>query len=69
MLFLVSFPGAVVIFTGLLSVAFLGRRIQIYMWIGIATLAVGLAVVGVSDVLFSNVNSSGYKTSDIVAGL
>ncbi|KAH8042471.1 hypothetical protein HPB51_023481 [Rhipicephalus microplus] len=44
--------GAVIIFTGLLSVAFLGRRLRSYEWIGILGVMCGLVVVGLSDILF-----------------
>ncbi|KAG1664857.1 Solute carrier family 35 member F6 [Nymphon striatum] len=43
--------GAVIIFTGLLSVAFLGRKLKWYEWTGICTVVVGLVVVGVSDII------------------
>ena len=41
------------VFTGLLSVAFLGRVILRYMWLGIATLSVGLAIIGIADAVFN----------------
>jgi len=45
-------PGSVCIFTGLLSVAFLGRRILPYMWSGIGTLTFGLVLIGLADAVF-----------------
>lgn len=44
--------GSVIIFTGLLSVAFLGTRLKIHQWIGMVTVVVGLVLVGVGDVVF-----------------
>ena len=43
--------GAVIIFTGLLSVAFLGKKLKVYEWIGMFTVLAGLIVVGVTDLL------------------
>jgi drug/metabolite transporter (DMT)-like permease len=43
--------GTIVVFTGLLSVAFLGRTIRVYMWVGITVLTVGLIAVGLADPL------------------
>jgi len=51
-LMLLCFSGSVCVFTGLLSVAFLGRTILGYMWIGIGTLTVGLVLIGVADAAF-----------------
>ena len=44
--------GAVIIFTGLLSMVFLRKRLAVYRWIGIIFVIAGLAVVGVSDIFF-----------------
>nr|XP_045620292.1 solute carrier family 35 member F6-like [Procambarus clarkii]XP_045620293.1 solute carrier family 35 member F6-like [Procambarus clarkii] len=52
--------GAVIVFTGLLSVAFLGRSLRYYHWLGIFTVLAGLVVVGLSDFI-----SSSEDTSDI----
>ena len=38
--------GSVVIFTGLLSILFLGRRLALYHWAGIALVATGAFIVG-----------------------
>lgn len=58
--------GAVIIFTGLLSVAFLGRRLIASQWIGIFVTILGLVIVGLAD-LFSGRHDS-HKISDIVTG-
>lgn len=59
--------GAVIIFTGLLSVAFLGRRLAPSQWIGIFITILGLVIVGLAD-LFSGHNDS-HKISDVITGL
>ena len=43
--------GSVIIFTGILSVAFLGNKLKIHHWVGMVTVIIGLAVVGVGDVV------------------
>lgn len=58
--------GAVIIFTALLSVAFLGRTIKAQMWMGIVGVICGLAVVGLSDILTNG--SSNKDTNGIIAG-
>ncbi len=44
--------GAVIVFTGILSKIVLRRQLQAYRWIGIFFVISGLAVVGLSDLLF-----------------
>lgn len=44
--------GAVIIFTGLLSTAFLGRLLKGREWLGMATVIAGLAVVGAADFIY-----------------
>jgi len=44
--------GAVIVFTGLLSTFFLRRRLQIYRWIGIIFVIIGLVIVGLCDILY-----------------
>ena len=46
--------GAVIVFTGLLSVGFLGRRLRYFHWLGIAFVLIGLVVVGLSDFISSS---------------
>lgn len=58
--------GAVIIFTGLLSVAFLGRRLQPSQWLGILTTILGLVVVGLADFVTGNHGSN--KLSDVITG-
>eukprot|EP00731_Ephydatia_muelleri_P024392 Em0016g663a len=60
--------GSVIIFTGLLSVAFLGNTLKIHHWIGMVTVIVGLVVVGVGDYVFFNGGSSGLDKDTVLAG-
>lgn len=41
-------------FTGLLSVGFLGRRLRYFHWLGIVLVLIGLVVVGLSDFISSS---------------
>ncbi|XP_065888727.1 solute carrier family 35 member F6-like isoform X2 [Dysidea avara] len=41
--------GAVIIFTALLSKAFFGSKLQLYHWVGMLTVVIGLIVVGLGD--------------------
>lgn len=49
-----QFLGSVIIFTGLLSVAFLRSHLQGYKWLGMGIVSTGLVIVGVSDIMFNN---------------
>lgn len=46
--------GAVIIFTGLLSVSFLRSHLQGFKWLGMGFVTAGLVVVGASDILFGD---------------
>ncbi|XP_051952315.1 solute carrier family 35 member F6-like [Xyrauchen texanus] len=59
--------GAVIIFTGLLSVAFLGRRLQPSQWVGILVTILGLVVVGLADFLSRHGDDS-HKLSEVITG-
>ncbi|XP_076350795.1 solute carrier family 35 member F6-like isoform X2 [Tachypleus tridentatus] len=48
------FRGAVIIFTGLMSVAFLNRKLKIKDWLGIFMVIIGLIIVGLADSLYSS---------------
>ena len=50
--------GALIIFTGLFSVAFLRRHLKNYEWIGIFIVIGGLTIVGLSDVLTKSQDAS-----------
>ncbi|XP_071537209.1 solute carrier family 35 member F6-like [Panulirus ornatus] len=61
--------GAVIVFTGLMSVAFLGRKLKYFHWAGIFTVLAGLVIVGVSDFLGSsesNADINGVITGDLL---
>ncbi|XP_056150745.1 solute carrier family 35 member F6 [Lampris incognitus] len=59
--------GAVIIFTGLLSVAFLGRRLLTSQWIGILTTILGLVVVGLADFVNGHKDDT-HKLSEVITG-
>ncbi|XP_061560974.1 solute carrier family 35 member F6 [Phycodurus eques] len=59
--------GAVIIFTGLLSVAFLGRRLLTSQWIGILITILGLVIVGLADFVSGHHDDS-HKLSDVITG-
>ncbi|XP_059882946.1 solute carrier family 35 member F6 isoform X1 [Delphinus delphis] len=58
--------GAVIIFTGLFSVTFLGRRLALSQWLGILATIAGLVVVGLADLLSRN--DSQHKLSEVITG-
>ncbi|XP_028295424.1 solute carrier family 35 member F6 [Gouania willdenowi] len=59
--------GSVIIFTGLLSVAFLRRRLAPSQWIGIFITILGLVIVGLADFV-NGTSESSHKLSDIITG-
>ena len=65
--------GSVIIFTALLSVAFLRNKLYLFHWTGMITVVLGLIVVGLGDVLpipgqEGENAGSGIPTSLIIAG-
>ncbi|CAH1240399.1 SLC35F6 [Branchiostoma lanceolatum] len=60
--------GAVIIFTGLLSVAFLGRKLEKHHWVGILFVLIGLILVGVSDFIFKTPDSGATSTNGVITG-
>jgi len=52
--------GTVVIFTGIASVLFLGRKQYLYHWTGMGLVLVGAALVGASTMLFPVKDASGH---------
>ncbi|XP_071840120.1 solute carrier family 35 member F6-like [Apostichopus japonicus] len=60
--------GAVVIFTGLLSVAFLNRRLRVYQWWGIFLVFLGLIVVGLADVIAPPSDQQAQNITNIITG-
>lgn len=59
--------GAVIIFTGLFSVAFLGRRLVLSQWLGILATIAGLVVVGLADLLSKH--DGQHKLSEVITGV
>lgn len=59
--------GSVIIFVGVLSVAFLNRTLVSREWVGILFIIVGLGVVGLSDIA-SNDGASSYTRNNIITG-
>ncbi|KAF9939646.1 hypothetical protein BGZ75_009563 [Mortierella antarctica] len=49
--------GALVIFTGILSVIFLGRRLLAFEWFALFTIVAGIATVGLASVISTNSNT------------
>ncbi|NXT88725.1 S35F6 protein, partial [Anhinga rufa] len=58
--------GSVIIFTGLLSVAFLGRKLELSQWLGVLVTIVGLVVVGLADLHSSH--DQKHKLSEVITG-
>ena len=56
--------GSVIIFTGLLSVTFLGNELKAHQWIGIFTVVTGLLLVGIGDYIYFE--DSGFLTKKTV---
>ncbi len=44
--------GSVIIFTGILSVTFLGNKLKWFQWLGMFIVVLGLCVVGIGDYVF-----------------
>ncbi|MBN3305923.1 S35F6 protein, partial [Amia calva] len=59
--------GAVIVFTGLLSVAFLGRKLVASQWTGIFITIAGLVVVGLADFV-SGEKDEKHKLSEVITG-
>lgn len=60
--------GSVMVFTAILSVLFLRKKLSCIHWLGIATVVSGLAVVGVSDILFSKHPEGSHSNTEKIAG-
>lgn len=57
--------GAVIVFTGLFSVAFLGRKLRYFSWVGIGIIIVGLLLTGIADFI---VGDTGGDTNAVLTG-
>ncbi|XP_058821492.1 solute carrier family 35 member F6 [Topomyia yanbarensis] len=60
--------GSVIIFVGVLSVAFLNRTLVSREWTGILFIILGLAVVGVSDFVSNDGDNSTYSRNNVITG-
>jgi len=59
--------GAVIIFTALLSMVFVGRKPKAHEWAGMFLIIAGLSIVGATDMLFST-TGGGYTMDKIILG-
>ncbi|KAL5036600.1 hypothetical protein BDV3_005795 [Batrachochytrium dendrobatidis] len=59
--------GSVVLFTGTLSVLFLGRRHPLYRWFSLVTVFAGVAIVGLSGVMTPGTTPPVYSNSSTLA--
>jgi drug/metabolite transporter (DMT)-like permease len=50
--------GSVVIFTGILSVVFLKRKLYVFHWLGMICVLIGATLVGVASVMDSGSNTT-----------
>lgn len=62
------FRGSVIIFVGLLSISFLGRRLKILEWGGMVLVIIGLVVVGLSDFLNGGNGDESHNSNDVITG-
>lgn len=60
--------GSVVIFTGILSVLFLKRKLHLFHWVGMGLLLTGLCLVGVASVLQQKEETEEDKTKNPILG-
>lgn len=67
MFLIVYTSGSVIVFVGILSVAFLERNLKRREWTGILFVIIGLAVVGAADFLSPN-STEGYSRNNIITG-
>jgi len=60
--------GATIVFTGMFSVAFLGRKLKWFNWLGICMIIVGLLLTGVADFLVSDesLDTNAILTGDLL---
>ncbi|XP_036144584.1 solute carrier family 35 member F6 isoform X2 [Monomorium pharaonis] len=61
--------GSVIVFTGMLSIGFLNKKLGIREWTGIGFVIIGLAFVGISDILTmenSDISANSVITGDLL---
>ena len=59
--------GSVIIFTGLISVAFLGTKLSVRNWVGMFTVTLGLVLVAIGDYVFFR-ESAHLEKNTVLAG-
>lgn len=60
--------GALVLFVGLFSVLFLGRRVYIYQWFALFVVVLGVALVGLAGALFSGDSDGNHHDAQHIVG-
>lgn len=60
--------GSVIIFTGILSVTFLGNKMKWFQWVGMLIVILGLATVGTGDYIFFESGKVSMSKEMILAG-
>ena len=64
--------GSIIIFTGLLSVVFLGNELKLHQWIGMFTIVAGLILAGVGDFdivhMFHRESPGFFQKNTVLAG-
>lgn len=60
--------GSVIVFVGILSVAFLNRSLVSREWVGILFIIIGLGVVGVSDFVSDDGAGTTYTRNNVITG-
>ena len=58
--------GAVIVFTGILSVAFLEKKLGVQKWSGIGLVIVGLLIIGLTD--FITMKNQNHGTNSVITG-
>ncbi|XP_050316084.1 solute carrier family 35 member F6 [Anthonomus grandis grandis] len=62
------FRGSVIVFVGILSVAFLHRTLGKREWFGILSVILGLGVVGLADFMSKDTSGENHNKNDIITG-
>uniref|UniRef100_A0A0N5AZQ3 Solute carrier family 35 member F6 n=1 Tax=Syphacia muris TaxID=451379 RepID=A0A0N5AZQ3_9BILA len=59
--------GSSIIFTGILAILILKNRLQAFRWVGMVTVTIGLAVIGVCDMIWAN--DADHSSTDIIVAV
>jgi len=60
--------GALIVFTGILTITVLKRKLMVFQWLGIFVIIVGLAVVGSNDFLKKTDSNSEFGAGSMITG-